>query len=64
MSNFMARAANKLVREKSILSNSIPKPSRSITQSKIDLVVSIYNSYDSIRLMPGIKDIVSVNQAD
>ena len=54
----------KLIIEKGILSNPNPKPSHSITQSKIDLVVSFYESDDSSRLMPGIKDFVSVKQAD
>ena len=34
MSNFMARTAKKLVREKGILSTPNPKPSHSITQTK------------------------------
>ena len=61
---FMARTAKTLLREKSIQSNSFPKPSHSITQYKIDLVVSIYKSNDSSWLMPGINDFVSLNQAD
>ena len=64
VSNFMARTAKKLVREKGILSTPNPKPSHSITQSKIDLVVSFYESDDSSRLMPGMKDFFSVKQTD
>ena len=64
VSNFMARTAKKLVREKGILSTPNPKPSHSITQSRIDLVVSFYESDDSSWLMPGMKDFVSVKQTD
>ena len=64
MSNFMARTAKKLVREKGILSTPNPKPSNSITQTKVHLVVSFYESDESSRLMPGMKDFVSVKQLD
>ena len=64
VSNFMARTAKKLVREKGILSTPNPKPSHSITQTKVDMVVSFYESDESSRLMPGMKDFVSVKQPD
>ena len=47
MSNFMARTAKKLVREEGILSTPNPKLSHSITQTKVDLVVSFYESDDA-----------------
>ena len=64
VSNFMARTAKKLVRENGILSTPNPKPSHSIAQTKIDLVVSFYESDESSRLMAGMKDFVSVKQPD
>ena len=64
VSNFMARTAKKLVREKGILSTPNPKLSHSITQTKVDLVGSFYESDESSRLMPGMKDFVSVKQPD
>ena len=64
VSNFMARTAKKLVREKGILSTPNPKPSHSITQTKVDMVVSFYESDESSRLMPGMKDFISVKQPD
>ena len=47
-----------------ILSTPNPKPSHSITQTKVDLVVSFYESDESSWLMPGMKDFVSVKQLD
>ena len=41
MSNFMARTAKKLVREKGILSTPNPKLSHSITETKVDLVIRV-----------------------
>ena len=64
MSNFMARTAKKLVGEKGILSTPNPKPSHSITQTKVDLVVRFYESDESSWLMPEMKDFVSVKQPD
>ena len=60
MLNFMAWTAKKLVREKGIFSTPNPKPGHSITQTKVDLVVSLYESDESSQLMPGMKDFVSV----
>ena len=47
VSNFMAQTAKKLVGEKGILSTPNPKPSHSITQTKVDLVVRFYESGES-----------------
>ena len=63
VSNLVAWTAKKLVREKSILSTPNPKPSHSITQTKVDLV-SFYESDESSWLMTGVKDFVSVKQLD
>ena len=64
VSNFMTRTAKKLVRENGILSTPNPRPSHSIAQTKIDLVVSFYESDESSRLMARMKDFVSVKQPD
>ena len=60
----MAQTAKKLVREKGILSTPNIKPSYFITQTKVDLVVSFYESDESSWLMPGMKEFVSVKQLD
>ena len=50
VSNFMAWTAKNLGREKGILSTPNPKPNHSITQTKVDLVVSFYESGESSQL--------------
>ena len=59
MSNFMAWTAK---RERHP-STPNPKPSHSITQTKVDLV-SFYESDESSWLMPGMKDFISFKQVD
>ena len=48
--------------QKGILSTPNPKPSHSITQTKVDMVVTFYESDESSQLMPGMKEFVSVKQ--
>ena len=61
--NFMARKAKKLVLEKGILSTPNPKPGRSLAQHIVDLVTEFYENDDVNRMMPGMKDFVSVIKA-
>ena len=62
--NYMARKAKKLVKEKGIMSTPNPKPGHSIEQSKIDTVIGFYESDNCSRMMPGMKDFVSVRQVE
>ena len=63
-SNFMAREAKQLVREKGIFSTPNPKPGRSLPQTSIDVVVHFYESDENSRVMPGKKDCISVRGAE
>ena len=63
-SNFMARKAKQLVREKGILSTPNPKPGRSLPQTSIDVVIHFYESDENSRMMPGKKDCISVRGAE
>lgn len=60
VSNFMARKAKQLVREKGVLSSPDPRPVRQISQETLDNVVSFYENDEHSRCMPGKKDFVSV----
>ena len=62
-SNFMARKAKELVKEKGVLSTPDPKPGHCIAKKTIELVVAFYESDTSSRMMPGKKDFISVKQA-
>ena len=62
--NYMARKAKNLVKEKGIMSTSNLKPGHSIEESKIDTVVGFYESDNCSRMMPGMKDFISVRQVD
>ena len=64
VSNFMARKAKQLVREKGILSTPDPKPGRTLPQGTVDLVSDFYESDETSRIMPGKKDFVSVRKAE
>ena len=55
-SNFMARKAKQLVKERGVLSSD-PRPGRTIPQETSDLVLGFY---ENSRLMPGKKDFMSV----
>ena len=61
-SNFMARKAKQLVKEKGILATPDPKPGPNLSQTAIDLVGSFYESDDISRMMPGKKDYVLVRK--
>ena len=63
-SNFIARKAKQLVREKGILSTPNPKPGRSLPQTSIDIVIHFYESDENSRMMPGKKDCISVRGAE
>ena len=64
VSNFMARKAKQLVREKGILSTPDPKPGSTLPQRTVDLVSDFYESDETSRIMPGKKDFVSVRKAE
>ena len=59
-SNFMARKAKQLVKEKGVLSSPDPRPGHTIPQETSDLVIGFYENDGCSRLMPGKKDFVSV----
>ena len=59
-SNWMARKAKQLVKEKGVMSTPNPKPGRSLPESTVDLVTSFYENDENSRLMPGKKDCISV----
>jgi len=54
-SNWMARKAKQLVKEKGVMSTPNPKPGRSLPESTVDLVTSFYENDENSRLMPGKK---------
>ena len=59
-SNFMARRAKQLVKEKGILASPDPKPGHTLGQRTLELVHCFYESDNTSRVMPGKKDYVSV----
>ena len=61
VTNFMARAAKKLAKEKGVLSTPNPKPGRSVPETIIEQVKRFYESDDVSRQMPGKKDCVAMN---
>ena len=64
MSNYMARKAKELVKQKGILSTPNPIHGHTLTVETSDLVKSFYESDEVSRMMPGKKDYVSVRQAE
>ena len=64
-SNFMARKAKQLVKQKGILSTPYPKHGHTLSQTTVDLVCTFYESEDVLlsRMMPS-KDYVSVRTSD
>ena len=62
-SNYMARAAKKLVEEKGILSTPNPKPGKATSEDVVTEIHAFYNSDDISRQMPGKRDCVSMNVA-
>ena len=63
VSNFMARKAKQLVRDKGILSSPDPRPGRHVSQEILGIVISFYENDEYSRCMPGKKDFVSVQSA-
>ena len=61
ISNYMARAAKKLVAEKGVLSTPNPKHGKTLSEETVNLVRSFYKSDEISREMPGMKDCVAVN---
>ena len=55
MTNFMARAAKKLAKEKGVLSTPNPKPDRSVAETIVEHVKKFYESDDISRQMAGTK---------
>ena len=63
-SNYMARKAKQLVREKGILATPNPKSGHPLSPETTDLVTAFYESDEVSRIMPGKKDFVSVKQGE
>lgn len=64
VTNYMARAAKKLVREKGILSTPNPKPGRTLSDVTAESVKDFYNSDEVSRMMPGKKDYVTIRNKE
>jgi hypothetical protein len=60
VSNYMVRKAKKLVEEKGILSTPNPRSGKTLPSSIVDEIKHFYYSDTISRLMPGMKDYVSV----
>ena len=63
-SNYMARKAKELVKQKGILSTPNPRHGHALAVETNDLVQRFYESDEVSRIMPGKKDYVSVRQAE
>lgn len=63
-SNYMARKAKELVKEKGVMSTPNPKPGQSLSQAITRLVTDSYENDENSRMMPGKKDCVSEQQKD
>ena len=64
VSDYMARRAKLLVKEKGILSTPDPKPGHVLSKKTTDSVIEFYENDESSRMMPGKKDYVSVRDSD
>ena len=64
VSDYMARMAKDLVRDKGILATPNPKSGHPLPLHTTDLILSFYNSDDVSRMMPGKKDFVSVKEGE
>ena len=62
--NYMARQAKLLVKEKGILSTPNPKHGHALPLESVDMVKTFYEYDDTSRVMPGKKDFVSVRQGE
>ena len=60
MSNYMARKAKKLVKERGVFSTPNPKAGKTLQQKTVSEVKEFYYSDSISRVMPGKKDYVSV----
>ena len=63
-SNFMVRTAKNLVKEKGVLSCPNPRPGRTLSENTCNIVSDFYLNDDISRIMPGMKDFVSIKQHD
>lgn len=59
-SNYMVRQAKKLLKEKGILESPNPKPGKALSKAIVDTVKSFYENDEISRIMPGIKDCMTV----
>lgn len=62
VSKYTAMKAKELVQEKGILATPDPKPGHSLAPNTVELVHGFYNSDEVSRVMPGMKDFVSVKE--
>lgn len=62
VSDYMARAVKKLVKEKGVLSTPNPKPGKTLDTTTVEIVIDFYNCDDISRVMPGKKDVVTVRR--
>lgn len=60
VTNFIARKAKNLVKEKGIMSSPDLKPGKTLSSETVDIVRKFYESDEVSRQMPGKKDFVSV----
>lgn len=63
-SDYMARQAKTLVREKGVLSSPNPRLGKPLAGETVTIATDFYHSPDISREMPGMKDYVSVKGAD
>ncbi|CAH1107444.1 unnamed protein product [Psylliodes chrysocephalus] len=64
VSQYMARAVKKMVKEKGIFSTPNPKPGKTILNYIFTIVREFYLSEDISRMMPGNKDCVVIEKED
>lgn len=62
--NYLVRQAAKIRKEKGFLEGPNPKRGKSLATETVEIVHSFYETDEVSRAMPGIKDCVSVTQAD
>ncbi|CAH0546678.1 unnamed protein product [Brassicogethes aeneus] len=62
VSQYMARAVKKMVKEKGILSTPNPKPGKTVSSDTVTLVTEFYMRDDISRMMPGKKDCVVIKK--
>lgn len=62
VSDYSIRQAQKLVKEKSFLAEPSPKYGKILNPETVMLVKNFYESDDHSRVLPGMKDIVSIGR--